>query len=232
MVVLLLLDKALHILLGVQVFHLLADVEQVVFDVLEHADLRHDQLPEAIALQDHLVPEQRLSLVQLQRDLSEYPSALLVVDIDEGVVLPDRVQVQLLVLLVLLDAFGGLGDQLDLLLLRDAAGVAHDILGDDGLLHFLVDVLEALERPAVVVAVIVRVLVKLLDIFLHLLERGGLVLEVLGAHGLDLRLEGFGEFEGLAAALLVLDLESRADVRGGKFSAGFDILVERLADGL
>lgn len=83
-----------------------------------------------------------------------------------------------------------------------------------------------------VVAVIVGVLVKFLDIFLHLLEGGGLILEILGAHGLDLGLEGFCEFEGLAAALLVLDLESGADVRGGKFSAGLDILVERLADGL
>lgn len=154
-----------------------------------------------------------------------YHQPLLIVDIDKGIVLPDRIQIQFLVLLILLDAFRGLSDQFDLLILRDAAGIPHNILSDDGLLHFLIDVLEGLECAAVIIAVIVGILVKLLDIFLHLLEGGGLVLEVLVAHGLDLGLEGFCEFEGLAAALLVLDLESRADVRGGKFCPGFDILV-------
>ena len=83
-----------------------------------------------------------------------------------------------------------------------------------------------------IIAVIIRIFVKFFDIFLHLLEGGGLVLKILGAHGLDLGLEGFCEFERLATALLVLDLERGANVRGGKFSARFDILVKHLADSL
>jgi hypothetical protein len=52
--------------------HLLADVEQIVLDVLKHAHFGYDQLPETIGLQDDLFPDQVLYLVHLHGNLSEY----------------------------------------------------------------------------------------------------------------------------------------------------------------
>ena len=83
-----------------------------------------------------------------------------------------------------------------------------------------------------IVTVIFTILIELFYILLHALQSGRLVLQILRTHGLYLGLEGFGKLEGLATPLLVFHLKSGADVRGGKFSPRFDVLVEGLADGL
>lgn len=55
--------------------HLLADVEEVVFDVLEHADLGDDEFAETVALERDLFAEVEFGLVEVGGDLAGWGRA-------------------------------------------------------------------------------------------------------------------------------------------------------------
>ncbi len=102
------LARKLHVPLGLQWLHLLADVDQVVFDVLKHRHFSHNQFSQAICLQSDLIPDVGLDFVHALSDQPNLLSRWLpVVLFGERVVLLVGWNVMLLDLLAFIDTWHG-----------------------------------------------------------------------------------------------------------------------------
>lgn len=63
--VLIFLDMEFKILLHIKMFHLLTNINKIIFDILKHTNLTNNQLPQAVSLKDYLLTNLVLDQVQV-----------------------------------------------------------------------------------------------------------------------------------------------------------------------
>jgi hypothetical protein len=54
-----------QILLHIKMFHLLANINEIILDIFEHANFADDQLPETVAFEDDLLANLGLEQVEV-----------------------------------------------------------------------------------------------------------------------------------------------------------------------